>query len=227
MEKSHCDWLHCQASDIDTERVEKPTTNPNLDRRGRARGQVYWEETSWALHLVATNEENASMDVAFHWLPTLGNSERKASDKDLIPETGAPVSWQRYRHWQSLGEGNYLHCEKSVIRFGQIFTIPTDDPLDNPLQSKGIARFVMDLDSHCKEQIVSRAYRWVCFGLFELIIPDQKHQYSVRSCPFDNPTYKGSTLNVAQPQLRWFKRLQGLSCLFAASQVYVRVWTEL
>lgn len=138
MEKSHCDWLHCQASDIDTERVEKPMTNPNLDRRGRARGQVYWEETSWALHLVATNEENASMDVAFHWLPTLGNSERKASDKDLIPETGEPVSWQRYRHWQSLGEGNYLHCEKSVIRFGQIFTIPTDDPLNNPLQSKGI-----------------------------------------------------------------------------------------
>lgn len=32
------------------------------------------------------------MDVAFHWLPTLGNSERKASDKDLIPETGEPVS---------------------------------------------------------------------------------------------------------------------------------------
>lgn len=85
----------------------------------------------------------------------------------------------------------------------------------------------MDPDSHCKGQIVSRAYRWVCFGLFELIIPDQKHQYSVRSCPFCNPTYKGSTLNVAQPQLRWFKRLQGLSCLFAASQVYVRVWTEL
>lgn len=130
MEKGHRGWRHCQVRDMDTERVEKPTTNLNPNRRGRARGQVYWEETSWALRLVATNEQNTSMDGAFHWLPALGNSERKASDKDLIPETGAPVSWQ------SVGKGNYLHCEESVIRCGQIFTIATDDLVNNPPPSK-------------------------------------------------------------------------------------------
>lgn len=56
------------------------------------RGQVYWEETSRALRLVVTNEEDTSMNVAFHWLPPLGKFERKASGKDLTSGTGAPVS---------------------------------------------------------------------------------------------------------------------------------------
>ncbi|KAJ5614944.1 hypothetical protein N7537_000058 [Penicillium hordei] len=68
--------------------AQATSTHPNVDR-----------VTNGAYHsFVAINEDNTSMDVAFYWLPTIGNSERKASNKDLTPETGTPAPRQTCRH---------------------------------------------------------------------------------------------------------------------------------